>query len=167
MNNVKVIDCTTPPRGIPYWCNFDRKEIPQVTGRVADIVEWDPSRLTFFTPENPENERLFSWKKLLEKIQGQRLVTANVLDFLRDDPKEMPEWLRAELRQKNGKLHFFGSIGQVGAESKNGSLCAEYLYWGKPFFESPFFPTKPTWQAHYHLLDFQFFPDIKVAVWRK
>lgn len=84
-----VIDCDAPPK------------IPTVGDRVIShlkwgLVRWDPSLIKLHVTEKQKSSRKPDGMTLQKSLVGLRHMNANVLDYLLDNPDQIPEWLEVK-----------------------------------------------------------------------
>jgi len=81
--------------------------------------KWDPTEVELYLDAGQKDGKVISGHELRKKLEGKRVLNANVLDWLLAHPQFIPEsW--------KGKFVFFwGTIYRGG----RGHLCVRYLCW--------------------------------------
>jgi hypothetical protein len=106
----KVIDCDAPPF-IPNGWSIDKHQ-------KGGQMEWDASKVsTYF--DDAQKTGGIEGHKLRRKLANQKVLNANVLDFLLENQHLIPEeW-------KSKAVFFWGTIYRLC----DVYLCVRYLYW--------------------------------------
>ena len=106
-----VIDCDADPFLPEGW----RVEQHLKSGS----FKWDPTEVELYLDAGQKDGKVISGHELQKKLEGKRVLNANVLDWLLAHPQFIPEsW--------KGKFVFFwGTIYRDGC----GSLSVRYLFW--------------------------------------
>ncbi len=100
--------------------------------------KWDPKKIKLYLSDSQRDEKSISGQKLRKELEKQKVLNANLLDYLIKNPQLIPEdWKVGE----NGKTRYIFFWGTIYRDSSD-SLYVRYLYWGGG-----------CWRCHYYWLD--------------
>jgi hypothetical protein len=106
-----VIDCDAGPF-IPEGCKVEEHQ-------KGGILKWTESLIGLYLDSGQENGKCIGGDDLRKVLKNQKVLNANVLDFLLKHPELIPEeW-------KGKAVFFWGTIYR----DSDGYLCVRYLYW--------------------------------------
>ena len=115
--------------------------------QLGSQLQWDPDRVSLFLCEEQKGGSI-EGRKLRQKLQGEPVLNANILDYLLANPQLIPEeW-------KGKAVFFWGTIYRY--RHSYGHLFVRYLYWDGE-----------QWLWDYRWLDFDFLGGHPAALLRK
>lgn len=105
-----LIDCDAAPFLPNCWEVVEHKQCGQ--------FEWSPMRVKLYLAKSQKPGKLVDVNRLRQELEGQKVLNANVLDYLLKNPVLIPdEW-------KGKAIFFWGTIYR-----SYGALYVRYLYW--------------------------------------
>ena len=114
-----VIDCAVAPFVPEGWMVAPANE--QIASRFTGEIVWGPETtpVAFHLDAGQQGDGRVVGNELRKRLAGQRVLPANVLDYLLAHPQLIPEsW-------KGQYLFFWGTVYR----DAGGGLCVRDLYW--------------------------------------
>lgn len=95
--------------------------------------EWDPAKISRYLSDEQQGDKLIDGDKLREELKSQKVVNANLLDYLLAHQELIPE----EWKNVFVFVFFWGTVYHNPAgdllsriyPNPAGDFCVRYLYW--------------------------------------
>lgn len=112
-----VINLDADPR-IPYdgWKVEEHKKGGQFV--------WDPKKVALFLSKKQQDGNSIEGNKLRKELEGIRVLNANLLDYLLDNPHLIPEEWKKDEKGNTLYIFFFGTVYRYS----DGRLYVRYLF---------------------------------------
>lgn len=114
-----LIDCDKDPVCPDYPRKLAFKEHIQ-----QGKIQWNPDRMSLYLTEKQQEGKQVSGEIMQTIIMEQKVLNANVLDYLLENPEFVPKSWRGEWRKRN-KIFFWGTI--YYDRSRPDDLCVRYM----------------------------------------
>jgi len=102
---IHIIDCSVQPM-IPDGWRINPKD--QIASRVSGELIWTPEQIRLHLDPAQEGDGVLKGDALQKKLDGQRVMPANVLDYLLANPALIPpDW-------KEQTVSFWGTVYSGG-----------------------------------------------------
>jgi hypothetical protein len=82
-------------------------------------------KVEFFLSPNQAEGKSIKGDKLRKELEGKPVLTACVLDYLREHPELIPESWKTDEKGRTRYIFFWGTIYR----NSDGDLCVRSLYW--------------------------------------
>ena len=88
------------------------------------MVKFDASKTEFYLSKKQKGGTI-EGNNLRKELVGNKVMNANVLDYLFANPKAIPDDWKQDEKGNTRYIFFWGTIYR----DSRGSLCVRYLYW--------------------------------------
>ncbi len=105
----------------PFIPNSWKVESHQKQGQ----LKWDSKKIKLYLSDSQKNGKTIQGHKLRKELEKQKVLNANLLDFLLKNPEFIPEDWKVD---ENGKTRYIFFWGTVYRDSSD-NLCVRDLYW--------------------------------------
>lgn len=97
-----TIDCDTDPV-VPFqWVVEEHQK--------GGIIKFDVSKVRFYLSETQKNRNIDSGENLRKELEGRRVLNSNVLYYLMQNTKFIPEEWKVDEEGKTRFIYFWGTI---------------------------------------------------------
>lgn len=117
-----VIDCDADPKPYAGLKIEEHKKGGQLV--------WNPALLHLHLSPNQQNGKVVVGHELRKELAREKVLNANVLDYLLANPHLIPEEWKQDEQGRTRYIFFWGTIYRVS----DGYLCVRYLYWSEGRF---------------------------------
>lgn len=97
----------------------------QITANSCGTLEWDANNVEFYLDDDQKNGQVIEGNKLRKRLARKPILNANVLDYLLQNPKLIPDSWKKDESGDTRYVFFWGTIYR----NQKGDLRVRSLCW--------------------------------------
>lgn len=131
-----IINCDAAP--------FVPDDVSVAEHRRTGELEWKPEKVGLYLSERQKKSGYIKGNELMEELENEPVLNANVLDYLLKNPRIIPEDWKKDEDGRSRFIFFWGTI----YHNVEGNLNVRHLHWHKGKWAWGWYWVHRDWYSH-------------------